>query len=322
MKKIFISAFVFAFAFLALATSANAMTPTLSIYSSGNNMATITVSNADVNASVVLYYNTPSYSGIQSAYLGMTNYSGYLTTSVTSTQYNVTSGSSVYVMVNGYQSQFYAWPYQGGSTYNTSTTGLTVSSLTLPVGGSAVLTSTNSQMIYVSSNSNSSIISTSNNNVNNNILPVGCTGGSQYSYQTGQPCYNYYNYTGYNNTSVQLYALAPGTANVSVCQTGGVNCTSMNIVVTGASIVPTPYTPEVLGACYFGVTLRRNMSGSSVQCLQDTLVSLGYLSYGSYTPAYFDLATYNAVVSFQRGRALGADGIVGYWTRNALFGGR
>ncbi|MBP6866064.1 MAG: peptidoglycan-binding protein [Candidatus Pacebacteria bacterium] len=61
------------------------------------------------------------------------------------------------------------------------------------------------------------------------------------------------------------------------------------------------------------------MTGSDVQCLQDTLVAKGYLSYGNYSPAFFDVRTWNAVVSFQSNHGLGRDGIVGYMTRTALF---
>ncbi len=330
MKKIFISAFVFITIFFGLATGAYAMTPTLSVYSGTNNMVTINVSNADANAGVYLYYNSFNYSGTQNAYLGTTNYSGYFSTSVSGSQYNISSGSAVYVVVNGQQSQSYAWPSVTGSSYYPYTNNnapLGVSSLTLPVGSSAVLNSYNSQPIYVSSNSNPNVVSTSNNNTYNYTTPVGCTGSTQYSPQTGQPCYNYnynYSYNTYNiNTSVQLNALAVGTSTISFCQTGGTNCSAVNVTVVGGVVSPVVYntnTPQVLGACYFSTTLRRNMSGGDVECLQDVLVTKGYLTYGSYTRGFFDLRTWNAVVSFQSNRGLSADGIVGYMTRTALFG--
>jgi hypothetical protein len=228
------------------------------------------------------------------------------------------------VVVNGQQSQSYAWPTTAGSSYYPYSNGpLGVSSLTLPVGSSAVLNSFNSQTIYVSSNSNPGVVSTSNNNYNSGVMPLGCSSGLLYSPQTGQPCYNYnYNYNTYNsNTSVQLNAQAVGTSTISFCQTGGTNCSAVNVsVISGGVVSPVVYnTPEVLGACYFSTTLRRNMAGSDVQCLQDALVALGYLSYGNYSPAFFDTRTWNAVVSFQRNHGLGADGIVGYMTRTALF---
>ncbi len=332
MKKIYQKMFVFAVVALGLlfGYSAHAMTPTLSLSSNNNNYVTVTV-NGDSNSSVYLYYNL-SY-GNQNTYLGTTNGYGYFSTTLEQNSYNMTSGSMVYVTVNGQSSQTYVWPTNYNNCSNCYTTSnstpLTISSLTLPVGSSAVLNSTNGQSMTVNSNSNGSVVTTSGS-LGGGILPAGCTGG-QYSYINGQPCYTNYNYnTSYNSGTLQLNAISVGTSNLTICSnynnynTGyNNNCMNLTVTVTGASLAYNnnynyTNTGAVLGACYFNSTLRFGMTGSDVLCLQSALQTLGYLPSG-YTSQVFDSTTLSAVTSFQRARGLFADGIVGRNTRNQLL---
>ncbi len=119
-KITFFSA-VLAISFAVVATPALAFTPTLSVSSLSNNSVTLTVSG-DANSTVQLY---SQYSYV--AALGVTNSSGYLYATVSATSYNISSGASVYVVVNGQQSSAVIWPstgsvycplnYQTGTSY-------------------------------------------------------------------------------------------------------------------------------------------------------------------------------------------------------------
>src|SRR5207248_399507 len=99
------------------ADKALAMVPTLSLYNSGNNSVQLTV-NGDANATVNFYYYPNSSSVATPVTLGSTNQSGYFTTSLSSTSYNIGQNSSVYVIVNGSQSNMVVWPYNNNSNNN------------------------------------------------------------------------------------------------------------------------------------------------------------------------------------------------------------
>ena len=124
---------------------AKAMAPTLSVSASGSgNSVQITV-NGDSNASVVLYYYQANYSYTQSQNIGSTNYNGYFSTTVSTSSYNISSGSSVYVMVNSQQSQSVAWPYAYNNYYNNygnygGSISLSQNSVSVGVGQSTTVT--------------------------------------------------------------------------------------------------------------------------------------------------------------------------------------
>lgn len=65
-----------------------------------------------------------------------------------------------------------------------------------------------------------------------------------------------------------------------------------------------------------GIPLKKGMKGNDVEKLQRALAALGY-SIGSID-GVFGGQTYNAVVSFQRSKELGADGVVGRATLDAI----
>ena len=89
---------------------AKAMTPTLSVSASGNGDSVQVTVNGDSNSAVYLYYQKINY-GFQSQYIGTTNTYGYLSTTISTSAYGISSGASVYAMVNNQQSQSVAWPY-------------------------------------------------------------------------------------------------------------------------------------------------------------------------------------------------------------------
>lgn len=296
--------------------NASAMTPTLSVSNNGNNTVFISV-YGDPNSSVNLYYNN-GY-GIQSAYLGVTNYNGYFSTSLNTSSYNVTQGSSVYVMINNQQSSSVLWPNYYQNNYYTNT-GLAVSSLTLPLGSSATLSlGNNYNGVYVSNNSNSGVVTVNNSNSGVNTL-VGCTTYNQYSTITGQPCYMP-QVINYNNNSVVIYASSIGYSTLTICANNSSTCNTINVnVVNSNSII----AGNVLGvstinnSCTLYRTLRYGMYGSDVSCLKQLLANKGYLSNNTFDN-YFDYETRNAVLLFQQDHYLGADGVVGARTRNYLY---
>lgn len=304
---------------LGFTNTVSAMTPTLSVSNNGNNTVFVTV-YGDSNSSVNLYYNN-GY-GIQSTYLGMTNYSGYFSTSLNMSSYNITQGSSVYVMVNNQQSTSMLWPTNYYQNNNYSNTGLNISSLTLPLGSSATLSlGNNSNGVYVSSNSNANVVSVNNSNGGINSM-IGCNTYNQYSVITGQPCYMSQNTNyNYNSNSVVIYASSVGYSTLTICSNNSSVCNTLNVTVANTNTI---LGGSVLGvstinnSCTLYRTLRYGMYGSDVSCLKQLLANKGYLVNNTFDN-YFDYETRNAVMLFQQDKYLGADGVVGSRTRNYLY---
>ena len=66
-------------------------------------------------------------------------------------------------------------------------------------------------------------------------------------------------------------------------------------------------------------TLSKGSTGEDVTALQNKLVEKGYLVSGSFTAGYYDTATENAVINFQKANGLTVDGLAGEITQHALF---
>ena len=142
-----------------VSSEALAMTPSLSIYSSGGNSVSLTV-NGDPNSSVFLYYYTNGGGSIISTAIGSTNQNGYFSTTLDSNSFSIGQNSSVYAMVNGSQSNSVNWPsynYNNGGSIS-----LSQSSVYLSSGQSAnVSIYGGGNNYYISSNSNSGAVSAS-----------------------------------------------------------------------------------------------------------------------------------------------------------------
>lgn len=273
-----------------------------------------------------LYVSNNSNSNVASVTINGNNINIYGSTSGNTTaticEYSTSSCNSLYITVNG------------GYYNNTNNTGLNISNFTLPIGSSATLSSSNGTSLNVSSNSNPNVASATYSS-----LAPGCYGNSTYSITTGQPCYAN-NYYVNNNGSLLINALSAGSSTITVCQNqnqnynynynNNGNCNTVYVTVTGG-ITPVPYTnyqnyypgtPTVLGAstCYFARSLWIGTSGADVSCLQTLLADRGYFSNQNNFSSYFDSATKNAVMAFQRDNYLFSDGIVGRNTRALLFG--
>ncbi len=199
---------VFIFAIFGLfAPKAFAMTPTLSLYSTGNNSVQITV-NGDAYASVNLNYYPNGNGSIISSNIGSTNQNGYFNTSLNTNTYNIQQNSSVYITVNGSQSNSVSWPYNnnynnGGSIY--------LSQSSLNVNSNQTVTDYiygGSGTYNISSNSNSSIAS---------------------AYITGN--------------TVNVYGYNPGSTNITICSVNsGYGCVTLYVIVNGNNYNYSPVT--------------------------------------------------------------------------------
>ncbi len=172
MKKISINiAFfaLFALAFFGFSVQkASAMVPSLSLYSTGNNSVQITV-NGDANSTVTLYYYQNASGSISSANIGSTNQNGYFNTALSANSYNIGQNSSVYVIVNGFQSNQVAWPYNNGNN-NGGAISLSQSSLYLNSNQTSTVSIYGGlNSYYISSNSNQGAVSAS---INGNTVTV------------------------------------------------------------------------------------------------------------------------------------------------------
>lgn len=137
---------------------ANAATPTLAFAQSGTNTVQISV-NGDSNQVVNLYYyQIGSTISNSVGSIGTTNSSGFFSNTLNTGAYNIPAGASVYVVVNGQQSQTATWPSTtGGSIY------LSQSNVVMNQGQttSVSISGGSGNNYYVNSNSNSSVVGAS-----------------------------------------------------------------------------------------------------------------------------------------------------------------
>jgi len=163
MKK-FLTRFVFSlFAALFLVLSpVYALTPSLSVSSTGSGDSVRITVNGDANSTVILSY-TKTGTGLQLSSLGTTDSTGYFSTTISSGTYSVVASSAVYVLVNGQQSSSVAWPQVSSLSLSLSQTGVVLS-----VGQSSTITA-GSSSLYLSNNSNPSI---ANININGSSITI------------------------------------------------------------------------------------------------------------------------------------------------------
>ncbi len=176
----------------------DAITPTISAYSTSNNIVQLTV-QGDPNAQVNLYYYQLGSNLLSNPInLGTTNSSGYYSTSVAQGAYGIPGGTTVYVTVNGQQSPTVVWP----NSFSTGTTVyLSQPSVTVSQGQSQTINIYGGNGSYsINSNSNSSVASVT---INGNLL--------------------------------QIYGSVSGTTTVNICSTNSTsNCASLVITVSGS----------------------------------------------------------------------------------------
>jgi hypothetical protein len=165
-KKVSILFFMSGFLLLS-ASAVYAMTPILSISSTGSGDSVQINVTGDVNASVLLFNNS------QSAILGTINSSGSFSSTVSSATIvpnGIMANAIVYVKtggINGIQSNSVSWPYVQNSTTTGNMT-LSQSALLLNVGQTSTITSS-ANSLYLLSNSQPTI---ANINFNANQITI------------------------------------------------------------------------------------------------------------------------------------------------------
>jgi hypothetical protein len=173
-------------------SAAYALTPTFSAFYTGNgDYVQVNVTNADANESVLL----ESSSNIQA--LGTTNSSGAFSATISTSQYNITPGSIVYVTVDGQESSSIQWPYTSGTTSFT----LNQTSLSLAIGQSASITASTGGPFFLSSNSSPAVANVS-----------------------------------FNGSQITIAANTGGTTNLSICLVSNTgSCQTETVSVSGST---------------------------------------------------------------------------------------
>ena len=170
MKNIKLNFFIFlaiAIVFGTLNLAKASSVPSLSLNPTvGSSVVQVTVIGGDPNSSAVLYY--PSNSVMKSVYIGTTNSSGNLNTTVDSAGNGIVVGTQVHVEVNKQASQSLTWP----NYLSSGSLPLSQTSLTLSVGQNAAVTASVSASLTVTNNANSSVASASVSGSNINITAL------------------------------------------------------------------------------------------------------------------------------------------------------
>lgn len=261
MKQIFLRfcvGFVLVLGLFLVSQSALAMTPTLSVSATGSSDSVTVTVYGDPNASVTLYQQNQGYNyNTQTQYPGTTNSSGYLSTTVNTNNYGITSGSSVYVMVNNQISSSVVWPYNSYSNYNYGN-----------CYGSLSLSQTN-----VSVNVGQSVDVTINGgNAPYTMYPVGANifqaviGGNR----------------------LQIVGLNNGSGSVNVCSSGGVGsgCVVLSVTVNSSYYGGTNYyNPPVYNNQ--AITFSQNNPALSVGQSMSISISGGNVSGYYYINNYY-----------------------------------
>lgn len=129
----------------------HAITPTLSLSSTGSGDAVRVIVSGDPNSSIQMGYNHNT-NGLSLTILGTTDSTGYFSSTVNTSTYSVSPGSATYVKVNNQQSSSVAWP----TTTSSSTLTLSQTGVSITAGQSSIVTANNSSL-YLSNNSNSQV---------------------------------------------------------------------------------------------------------------------------------------------------------------------
>lgn len=156
MIKKYILGLIIAISVPLTVTFASAPMLTVSPTGDGNNVVT-TITNADGNSSVALFFNSSADGTTHSQIIGTTNTTGGFSGTVNTTSVGINQNTPVYAMVNGYSSNNVSWPYSNTSSQPQIT--FSQNNTVLAVGQNGTLTvSGGAGNYYISSNSNSAAI--------------------------------------------------------------------------------------------------------------------------------------------------------------------
>ena len=264
LSKIFLGIFVLVISFVISMHVHAYVTPTLSVYGTGDGDSVQVTVYADPNSSVTFYYLKTGV-GQQIISLGNTNSSGYFSTNISSSQYGILSNSLVHVTINGINgisSSMVSWPVVSG---NNSGNFLNQTSVTVSIGQSATINTTNSvNSLSISSNSNSGVASVYTGN--NQVTVTGLSWGST----TITVCNTYYN-------------LSPNCQNLYVTVQNGNNGNQITFSQTN----PTISVGQNLNVTLYGgssnyYTISSNSNSNIVQAtISGNSLNIYGLSYGS-----------------------------------------
>lgn len=219
------------------------VTPTLSMTTNNNNDSVQLSISGDANAGVVLYY-TKTNVGQQVSSLGTTNSSGQLTATVSTSEYGIASGSSVYITVggiNGARSATVAWPV----STTTGTFSLSQTSVVMTVGQTTSISVQNNTTgsVYLSNNSNPPV---ANVNINGNQVSITALG--------------------YGSTVVMLCAQSSSTKCASAyvaVQNGSVQALSFSI--SNVTVSPNQNVPITISGGTGVYTVLSNSNSTAIQ---------------------------------------------------------
>jgi len=198
-KEILMSLFILATPLL----TTFAATPTLTVSPTGDgHNVSVTITNADGNVPVVLFFSSSLYTGTQSRSIGSTGNNGTFSGIVSTSAYGITATSPVYALVNGYQTSNVTWPYSTTVPTSTNVISFSDSNPTIIPGQSSRITITGSLgTYYIASNNNQSAVQAT---LSGNILT--------------------------------MYGIKEGSAAIVICAT--TNVCSTEIVTVRANTVP------------------------------------------------------------------------------------
>jgi hypothetical protein len=293
---LFASLFAVGGLFFSLLTPSTALaySPILSVNNQYGNNLTLTISGGVPNSTFQLYYTLPGSSlpSVVSNSSWVTDYNGYYSTTINSSDYGISSGSLIYVkFYNGDQSnQVYAQGYGGSGSgcgyYGCNVGGLSFSqnNVNLNVGQSVYVSISSGVYMYnyppyISSNSNSSVAYASisgsqlyitGNSTGSTTITVCLSGGSTCGsvYVTVGSSYNYGNIT-FSQSSVSLNV--GQSQNVSIYNSNYYN----NSYYISGNSNSSAVTASISGATLY---LYGQSSGSStITVCQNNFSQCGYL---------------------------------------------
>lgn len=189
----------------------SAASPQLSAVSTGDgNNVVVSITGADGNSQIALYFKSNSDGTTHSQVLGTTNNTGSFSGTISTTGVGINSTTPVYTIINGYTSNSLTWPYQNAGSQGQITFSQTNPYITVGQSGSMTI-SGGTGIYYISSNSNSAVIS------------VALSG-------------NTISYTG----------LSSGNSVVTICGTSGGLCSSTTISTNTTSSNGLTISPSTL----------------------------------------------------------------------------
>lgn len=223
-----------------------ALVPSMSVSAvTGGTTSQITVFGADPNASVLLYY--PSTASVESANIGTTNSSGYLTTVIDAATYNIVPNSSVYVMVDGQASPSATWP---NYTSSSGSSLLNETTVTVSPGQSTIVSASVSAALSMTNNTNPSVASASISGGNVTITGFNAGTTAITVCASGLGCTTVNVTVQSSSSTVAAVSLAEGTVSVSVGQSQ-----TVGISGSGSYYISSNSNPAIASASINGAIL-------------------------------------------------------------------